>query len=171
MFWIFWSFYVRSSIFLEFFIQKLLSAVIWTNVMQIDYGWLWLRDYPNHLFSCLQPFWHTDELAAPGHGSSLQSPSRGNINLDGTVLTPAAAARGTRPHHHRTRLLHAVRGIAGLLWQPQVTTNPEFSWLLFRYLSNFSNWKVFIYFRFWIFVHVGWKIGQIFAWRTKNCWL
>ena len=36
--------------------------------------------------------------------------SRGNINLDGTVLTPAAAARGTRPHHHRTRLLLAVRG-------------------------------------------------------------
>ena len=67
--------------------------------------------------------------------------------------------------------LRAGEAIAGLLWQPQVTTNPEFSWLLFRYLLNFSNWKVFIYFRFWIFVHVGWKIGQIFAWRTKNCWL
>ena len=128
----------------------MLSAVIWTNVMQIDYGWLWLRDYPSHLFSCLQPFWHTDELAAPGHGSSLESPSRGNINLDGTVLTPAAAARGTRPHHHRTRLLPRGGGDSRLI----VTTpcrhelliifqvrNSYLTALETRYLLNFSTEK------------------------------
>ena len=89
----------------------------WLDSSNAD--WLWLTGgYVAILatyFLVLQRFWNTDVLAAPGHGSSLQSRSRGNINLDGTVLTPAAAARGTRPHHHRTRLLPCGGGDSRLI--------------------------------------------------------
>ena len=71
--------------------------------------------------------------------------SRGNINLDGTVLTPAAAARGTRPHHHRTRLLLAEQAYSDNPRSPRIHSFHDYYQPIYRHThTNSQSFSKFV---------------------------